>query len=371
MKTVALLSLFCLTLEASEVSLDFTIGANSGASLSYRIGTQLTLIHTPTFFQDIFQTQVNYSGNILAEASVNSSNGSIESIQFTGGSIVTENVSDFLSVTIGTVPYTIFFSANGITRTASSNQIEVLNNSFLDGAIHFTTLTGGMLEVINFNSNATGATVSETVDFATQTSDLIANDSLFPVGMGAISIGSTLESDSLFETNYSAQLFTLISAPPLTPDATIQAADLPIGQELRQRYTEIGNLSANTTFSIPNAFGQWVIDNGLDLTTGQEQNAAGFPFALLFAFGLSSDATSLPLEFIGTDPVTLRLTPPPGGLGFTVAVDYSPDLVSDFAPLDPAQIQGGANQLNRRATAPIDIVFPSGSTGYLRFSAGP
>lgn len=363
---------FALALPAAEVSLDFEIQPGSSTNLTYRVGSQLTNEHTEFPFQDIHQTTVAYSGNLLANATVNPSDGSIEAIEFTGGSIQTGNTTAFLSVFVSTIRFTVVFSTNGITRTASSTQLDVPDNGILDGSLHFTTLTDGILEVTNFNNNSANTTETETVNFANQTSDLIANSSLFLDGIGATTVGSAFESNSLLTQNYSAQLFCLIQVPTLAPDATIQAAGLPAQQRFRQRYFESGSLSALASYSIPSAFGQWALDQGLELSTGQEQNASGFPYTLLYALGLSSDAASLPLEFSDTTPPVARVIPPAGGLRFGIGIEYSPNLATVFAPINPNQIVGGASRLNKGNVNPIEITFPSDRTqGYLRFFSNP
>ncbi|GHC61582.1 hypothetical protein [Roseibacillus persicicus] len=361
----ALLSPACW---AIEVPLDFTIQNDSKANLTYRVGTGLTAIHQEASFQDIHTAEVAYSGNILAIAEVNDSTGSIDGIRFTGGAISTAPTAALLEASVGNVPFQITFQAAGLVRTASSNEMQVLSGGILDGDVHFTTLTSGLLEVSNYSKEGhTQGTVTETVDFATGSSDLISGESLFPTGTGASSVGSTQTGSNLFTKDFSASLFSIIQVPTQAPDAQIQAAGLPSNQQFKQRYLETGALSASTTFSIPTAFGQWALDNGLDLTTGQEKNEAGFPYAVLFALGLPGSSTSLPITFDHSGGPSALLTAPASGLGFPIQVLYSPDLETDFTPLNSSYLPGN-NPISRGTSGSIAISFPTLETGFLRFA---
>lgn len=355
-------------LAAVEVPLDFTIQTGSQANLTYRVGTILTATHQTASNQDIHNAVVSYSGNILATAEVNPSNGQFEEIRFTGGSIATSNAFAALQVSVGIVPYQITFRTTGLTRTTSSNSVEVLNNGNLNGNIHFTTLTGGVLEVSNFNANNSAAgIVTESVNFATGSSDLISGASLFPAGAGAASVGSTQTSSGLFTKTFSATLFSLIRVPTLSPDAPIQAAGLPLGQSFKQRYVEVGTLAASTNFSLPTAFGQWAIDNELTLTSGQEKNNADYPYALLFALGLPSEASSLPITFDTNGEPIAQLALPASGLGFSLQVQYSPDLQTAFTPLSASYLPG-TNPIPKGTTGTVPITFPPLEKGFLRFA---
>lgn len=357
------------SLLAEEIDLTLTIQPGSQTNITYRIGTQLTALPFPSPTQDIFETNLIYSGTIEARANVNSGTGQLETIEFTGGEIRTSDTQAILSVTVGTVPFTTTFQTSGITRTASSSEMEILAGSFPDGNLHFTALTGGRLTLSNFQTNLTTSSVSQSFDFTTDGSELIANESLFPSGMGAVSIGSQTVSSDLFAREFMVEMFSLITVPVLSPDATIPVAGLPSGQSFRQRYFEAGSLTATGNFTLLTDFGQYTADNGLTLVTGEEVNEAGLPFALLFALGLPADSLTIPVEFSRSQPVTARLPVPTAGLGFSIGVEFSPDLATDFEPIDASFITGGSNRLLAGNVDDVEIVFPDSlSQGFLRFT---
>lgn len=365
------LFLFCLPalLQAAEVELDLTIQANSATNMTYVIGTNLT---NPLAPQDLYNARLSYSGNILATAGVNDSSGKIETIRFTGGTIATEDSLDTLSVMVGITPYQITFRTIGINRTIESTETEIVaSDGFLDGGLHSTQFTTGIIEVSNFPALTGSPSVVEEVDLSTEISDLISPESLFPDFTELSSIGTTQTNSTLLGRTYSAQLFTFILVPVLTPDALIQAAGQAINQPFKQRYSESGSLTATGTFTLPTAFGQWALEQGLSLANGSEENAAGIPYSLLFALGLDPQASSLPLTIEAGSPVVAHLELPATGLGFELGVEYSPDLETDFEELDSVYLLDGSTSLQANQTGTPRIAFPADTQGYFRFTVLP
>ena len=357
-------------LSAVEVELDLAIQPESNTTVSYRIGSILTPEPTPLPTQDDFMRQLSYGGNITATAEVNQNTGTIESIQFTGGAITTENIiNEPLTITLGTFSFDIFFSSIGITRTTSSDEVDILTGGNIDNSLHFTTFSGGTHEVTNFNASL-GTSVTESTDLATEASTLISPASVFT----SLSIGTNistqrLSSDTLSDT-YLAAFSTFIQTPALLPQATIQAAGLAPNQQFRQQYSEFGFLNAQGTFTIPTPFAQWALDQGITLVTGNEVNVAGLPYALIYALELDLQAASLPLTLTNEDGTiigTLQL--PPGGLLLDIGVLQTSSLELDFEPLDNAFLLDGPNSLNASSTGTARISFPTGPGGFIRFFA--
>ena len=357
------------TVAAIEVELDLQIQPTSAATATYVVAPFIPVVVDLNTIPGSFTTQVNYSGNLLASAEVNSNDGTIESIEFSGGTISTQNISTTQTIPVASFQITVNFSTAGITRTIESTEVDVLTDSFLDGNLHFTSLTGGIIVVNNFNFDLDGVFEAETVNLTTETSDLIAGESILPDFTNISSIGTTLVNESLLENTFSVAFSTSIQVPSFTPDATIQTAGFPVGQELEQRYSEFGFLTAQGSFSIPSAFAQWALDQGVTLVTGDEVNEAGFPFDLLFALGLDVDATSLPLTFEAGSPVIASIELPEDGLRFPLGVEFSPDLTSDFTELGIEQLPDGPNSVVVGRTGITPIAFPAGNRGFIRFFA--
>ena len=359
-------------LNAEQIQLDLEIQPNSITTLTYRVGSILTLQPLALPNQDIFGASLSYSGNILASAGIDPSNGEIETIEFVGGQIFTENVTDVQSVTINVTPFLLSFTTQGITRTAISSAVEVLDDSFLDPDLHSTLFTGGIVQTTNSNLSG-GPTVTETEDLSVEESDLIGSELLFPSATATetTSIGSVLVEAGLLGNSYQVFFTSLIQIPAVMPDASIQAAGLASNQRFSQRYTEFGFLSAMDDFTILTPFGLWALEQNLELSTGDEVNAAGIPFALIFALGLDLEATSLPVTFESTSPTILAVELPSEGLQLRLMVEYSEDLISEFTTIESSQLLDGANSLNVGSSGTVRIALPEGPRGFIRFVTAP
>ena len=138
-------------------------------------------------------------------------------------------------------------------------------------------------------------------------------------------------------------------------------------QPFTHTYSETGNLYADASYTVPTGYGQWALDNDLDLTTGEEVNEAGMPYSLLYAFDLPADAASLPLTFSSSPEPTVTLDLPITGLGFTVEVEYATDPAGPFSPLPDENFINGTDSLDAGKIFDATLSYPAGEDGYLRF----
>lgn len=359
MKIPAALALFPLALGAVEVELDFIItnepGRSSRADVKYEIGTTSARFVT-------YEGIVNYTGNLLVNASIDASTGDMQSFEFTGGSIETSDVeSTVLSPYVGSVPYTAFLSTNGIKRSPRSLDEDPLTGGVPNGGLHYTVFTDGSLTATNYiTSFPTYDVVKATVPLADFRPYLIGADILFPVSLG-IARGNGTPLAEEFE----ASLRSRLTLAPVFPPSYIRASGLT--QSFLHEYNESGNIYADATYTVPSEYGQWALDNGLELETGEEVNESGMPYALLYAFDLPPGASSLPLSFSPDSGPRVTLALPGRGLGKTVKVEYSPDLSSGFTPLPAGNFVTGTDSLDAGSTEPAVLSFPAGGRGFLRF----
>jgi hypothetical protein len=362
MKLATALALFPLVLGAVEVELDFTITSTiakpSEAVATYEIGTDF---NNPSTIET-YTTPLLYTGNLVMTAEIDSSTGDMDSFEFTGGSIDTPNLSAALTPKIGSVPWSAFFTTNGIKRSPRSSAEDPLTGGAPNGNYHYSIFTEGSLTVTNYPSGLPNSFVTYTAQLAEDPPYLIGADIIFPV---SIDINETTSTS--LSHGYVASLHSFISLGPANFPWSYIKVGGSASSFFKHRYTETGNIYASTSYSVPTDYGQWALDNDLDLTTGEESNAAGLPYALIYAFDLPTDAASLPLTFISTPEPTVELDLPSSGLGFTVHVEYSPDLTSGFSPLPDENFEDGTDSLDAGKFRTVTLSYPGGEQGYLRF----
>ena len=346
--------LFPIALSAMEVPLDFTIDPTTSIfTATYKVGP------TPTNQTVKTWPNLQYSGNLLATAEVDENTGELDTLEFTGGSMVTPNLNALLTTVVGTVPFTFTFTTNGITRYADSADVDPLTTGNPQGALHFTDFTSGTLSITNYPSIAPSLDFTAIVDFEKDRAYLIGPDIIFPTVLT-----TTPTSSNPLGRSFDVTLFSFID---MLRTALIGSAALQPNQFFQQEYSESGELYATASYTAFTPYGQWAIDNGLTLATGEEVNAAGMPYALLYAFDLPPDASSLPLTLSSTPEPTVELNLPNDGLAFTVQVEYSPDLTTPFTPLPDANFEDGTDSLDAGESNSATLSYPAGKQGYLRF----
>lgn len=363
MKFPTALVLFPLVLGAVEVELDFTItntpGKRSRADIKYQVGATAATFST-------YEDTIPYSGNLVVTANVDPENGEIDEFEFTGGEITTPDLDATLVTYVGTQSYTVIFTTRGIVRTPASYREDTMEGGVPDGRLHYTDFTEdseSLLVTRNFYTNIPSVADGYTLELAEiEGFYLIGPDIIFPLQITTSSEGTSVA----LGIEYSASLHSLISLPVVLGNSLLPAAGLP-GRFFIHEYSETGNIYADGSYIVPNDYGQWALDNDLDLTTGEENNAAGMPYALLYAFDLPPDAASLPLTFSSTPRPTVALDLPDRGLGYTVHVEYSPDLTSEFIPLPDGNFVTGTDSLDAGSTATAVLSYPGGERGFLRF----
>ena len=295
-------------------------------------------------------------------AEIEASTGNMDSFEFTGGSIDTPDLATLLTPQVAAYAYSAIFSTNGIKRSPRSTTEDPLTGGAPNGIYHYTIFTEGSFTSTNYrNATPNFDVVSYTAELAEHYPYLIGADIFFPL---SIVINET-DSTPLGH-GYVASLHSLINLPPVFPRSFIRASAYT-NSSFEHRYSETGNIYANASYVIPTDYGQWALDNDLVLTTGEESNAAGLPYALIYAFDLPADAASLPLTFSSTPEPTVELDLPSSGLGFTVHVEYSPDLISEFSPLPDENFEDGTHSLDAGRTRTATLSYPGGAQGYLRF----
>jgi hypothetical protein len=363
MKLPTALILFPLALGAVEVELDFTITSTvlkpSTATATYRIGTNFNVPSTIKTYTG----PVVYTGNIVASAEIETGTGNMDSIEFTGGAISTSDILTTLNPIVGSVPYTAIFSTNGIKRSPRSDAADPLTGGFPNGTLHYTEFTEGSFTATNYISAFPAFdVVNVTVPLADFRPYLIGSDVFFPVAIGIDQAASTP-----LESGFVASLHSLINLAPVFPPSYINGAGLQANQYFTHDYKETGNIYAEASYSVPTDYGQWALDNGLELTTGEELNQAGMPYSLLYAFDLPPDAASLPMTFSSSPDPTVTLDLPSSGLGFTVEVEYSSDLATGFSPLPDENFEDGTDSLDAGKQDDATLSYPDGGKGFLRF----
>jgi hypothetical protein len=353
MKLPILLTLFPLALGAVPVDLDFTIVNTvfkpSTATDTYQIGTNL---NDPSTFVS-YTTTVPYSGTLEATADVNISTGNVNSITFTGGSISTPNISTLLKPKVYLVEYNASLSTSGVTRSPRGAIVPNVG-------IYYTVFTAGSFTAYNYTTF-----YGPSVDPVAVNRQL-AIEPEYLIGPNIIAT-ATFEFDetdsTALGTSYTANLHSLINLPAAPYGIRASRTN----NFFKHKYGEFGDLYADASYTVPTPYGQWALVNNLELTTGEEVNEAGMPYALLYAFKLPADAASLPLTFSSTPEPTVELDLPITGLGFTVQVEYSADPSTAFSPLPDENFLDGTDSLDAGKIIDATLSYPAGEQGFLRF----
>lgn len=302
---------------------------------------------------------VTMTGSLAVNLSFDQESLSPQTIELTGGSIY---YSSF-SLNVGT---NVFYSGAGThftnLSTSGSNWRETLSTPNPPGQIDSQTgLVTNSEHRITIDQGTT--TVSISVPSLNIFSSETTNYAVTPLTSepsGSTSISLVETNSTLFERSIQATLTSSIN------ESEVQSID---GTNLSLTLSENGSFTALEDFSIPTPYGQWALDNNLGEPQPDETNESGIPYGLLFAFDLTLDHSELPIEVIQTETGTkARLTLPNTGLASTVVPLYSPDLSSDFQPLNTEFYDDGADALDAGKSTTTLISFPASSKGFLRFT---
>lgn len=305
---------------------------------------------------------VTFSGTMLAEVVFDDESLEAKNLTFTGGRVASSDTNLFFSAPVfitglGTFTIEIFSQtrnyAGAFSTPSPPGTVSALGE--WNRAEHNLTVNEG-------TTTRTGTIVclgseSETVDFSVtpETGPLEGVGSLLIREVSVNSVSRTLE-------------FSLVTSTATTVSEPLE------GTTSSLIFTEQGTFTAIATTQIPTALGQWALDHGVTLVSGEERNAAGIPHALLHAFHLEPGDTALPMEIEsapGASPV-LEVTLPLAGLNATLIPQMSSTLRGDdWIPLPMEFWLSGPGSLDSGASGTARLRLPGGTSGFVRLQVAP
>ena len=124
------------------------------------------------------------------------------------------------------------------------------------------------------------------------------------------------------------------------------------------------------TVTVPTAFGQWALDNGLTSPQMDGSNPGGIPYGMLFVLDLPANAGRLPINVSSvSDEPRVQIELPATGLPVPLNVEYKASLSDlNWVPLPSTYFDEGPNALAIGQSGLRTFRFPSGSKGFIRFS---
>ncbi|MEM9081650.1 MAG: hypothetical protein AAGC74_13270 [Verrucomicrobiota bacterium] len=367
--TPLLLFLTAASLTATEVAVDFQIptGLNrilGSASFTFQRAN-------PGFGQtDTFTANFIYSGNILANLDIDTVNNTLNSVEFTGGTISTSNLTGNLDITIGITPYDIIFQKTNVTRSLTSSSPDPLTNGVLNSTLHSTTFSSGTIIVTNSKGTSPFESETQSTNLNQHDGSLVSNQFFFdsPSGATGPTISLTPGTEDTWGKSYLATLNAILQTPQNSLPFPIQAAGFPEGNFFQQYYSEeCFFFRAEASFTVPTPFGAWSSENNLTNPDPTNQNSAGIPYALLFALDLPIQTSALPITFINNSPPTIQIPLPQNGLPVTITIEHSEDLVQ-WDPLPTENFLNGSDSLNQGATGTPSFTFPGSTRSFISLS---
>ena len=256
----------------------------------------------------------------------------------------------------GPIPEAVFsFSVATIdidfsTLTAvpeSPEGIEILANDdgILSPSVHFLDFTSGTITLV---ARAPGVNDRAVIDVTEPTQ----NGGVDPDSLAALDdLKVTLvevsrsQSEILWEATFRG---------------TGRISDTQTQDGISVTLTSTASLQAQTIFKTPTNFGNWLIEQDLNMTTQSETpSSKGVPFGLLHAFDLSKDDVTLPFfamnQADGNPAMTIDC--PEGGLRREIFINRS-------TTLDPALATDGLGSLPLGTTGLQEIPFPAGPKNF-------
>lgn len=345
---VILIKLFHVAAFAASESIVFQVqpGATSLVSMSASTGGSDS-------------ATITYSGDFSADLTFDETTLIPQTITFSGGNITVSNTSLSIGTNVffsggGTFFTTIALSTNNLGQSLStptpSGQIHPQTGA-VTNSDHRITIDRGILQT-TISIPSFNVSESETINFASNPETSV------PSGMTTIHLEEL--NSSLLVRNLRATVNSSIN----TSDA-----DAIPDTNLTLNYSEQGSYVAIADFSIPTAYGRWVQDNALNGAQPEEKNPFGIPYALLFAFSLPADASTLPFTAIASaSGPKVKIALPSGGLRADVMPTYAEMLLDPFTPLPAAYFDDGADSLNQGKTGPVTLSFPVGRTSFIRLA---
>jgi hypothetical protein len=334
-----------------SVDLAFQLQSGSQASISGRVGTGVTGSDSGAV-----------TGTIGAVVVFDEATLKAKEIAFNGGRMFFEDLSFNFSGDVSVPGFGIFtmqatLQSNNLSQTVAtiSPPGDVTNSDLLIASQHETTLDQGTLSV-NATVPALGSNI-ETENFNT-------TPEIEPTS-GIASITISEQSSNALER---VLQFTLISN-----STEVESRPIP-NTTTFLTLTGTENTESKASVSVPTEFGQWSLDNSVTLISGDEINSSGLAYILVYALGLSPEASSWPVRAfsaLGSAP-RVGLTLPTAGLNLPLDVEYRETLDSGtWNPLPTVHFESGADSLDQGKTGEATFSFPEASEGFIRFKVRP
>ncbi|MGJ8696657.1 MAG: hypothetical protein ACSHYF_10090 [Verrucomicrobiaceae bacterium] len=322
--------------EMREVTFTFEEGASTVTGVAASTGGSAT-------------QSVLYTGDFVTNLGFDPETLEPEEMSFTGGRVkISDSIHDFSS-------FIFYHQQNELIRTQITQRTQeissVTSTPAPPGKIVDGILVNEEHEAL-FDQGAVAITVA--TGFGQPSTN--ARDYSVAPAVSAISgvteVILSEQSRTLYERQVLAELRNTIDYSDEVPFTGTNATLV---------FTEVGTVVARGSFTVPTAFGTWVDGAGLGEVLPDEVSERGFPYGLLFAFGLSADATELPFSFKQLEGgIVAEVTIPEGGLALGVFPEFSSDLTEgSWQRLEALPSVGGVHAL----------VLPESERGFLRFVA--
>ncbi len=371
---------FFLTLQVTtwgiEIPIDLAVEDTSAGNITYSVALRADL-----FPSAVEREEFVYQGNILATIDYDPASDTVNSISFTGGEIELPDFSmtlvfdgnPFNGVT--TDQYRVNFTSSNVVRSPVSSAVDPLAGAGIDKSLHEVTTTGSMTSLANsvpLQTQIGGAIYDlDSQPFFLTSSFLFDQSSASPMTFTSEVVSSELLMKTVkLQLNSFASSFTVENVPtPDVPPYTIYGISLGlIPGLLLQTYSEVGKIDASTTIEMPTAYGQWAEDQDLDLVTGEEVNASGISYRILYALNLPTTTSILPIAATQAPNPQVSIELPSGGLQIGLVPEYSPSLLEDsWDDLPVENFLDGENSLDVGQSGMRMFSLPSGDRQFLRF----
>jgi hypothetical protein len=335
-----------------SVDLVFELQAEqSSTSISGRIGNGATGSDSGVITGTINATVVFDSGTLNAKE-----------ITYTGGRVFLEDLNLNFSGNVSVPGTGNFFMQTAVqsrnlsqTLSTISPPGDVSNSGALTTSQHQATLDQGTLTLI--------ATVPGLFS-ETETTNYNTSPETDPVS-GTASITISEQSANALQRTLQ---FTL------TTNRTEEQSGLIEGTTTTLTLTGSENTQSKASISIPTGYGQWALDNSVNLINGDETNNLGFAYNLVYALGLAPDASTWPIQTILTSAnlPSVELTLPTSGLNLSLEAEYRERFDSGtWVPLPTVHFTSGSGSLEQSNTGKVTFTFPEATQGFIRFKVRP
>ena len=286
----------------------------------------------------------NISGTLDALLTIEPDTGRLEGLELTGGLVTFSPVEFDFSFNVATIDVD-FSSMTAVPESPEGIEILANDDGILSASAHFLEFTSGTVTMV---VRAPGVNDRTVIDVTEPTQ----NEGVDPDSLAALDdLKVTLvevsrsQSEILWEATFRG---------------TGRISDTQTQDGISVTLTSTASLQAQTIFKTPTNFGNWLIEQDLNMTTQSETpSSKGVPFGLLHAFDLSKDDEALPFfamnQADGNPAVMIDC--PEGGLRREISINRS-------TTLDPALATDGLGSLPLGTTGLQEIPFPTGPKNF-------